>query len=52
MKQISIKLDNEQYEKLQIIGKKFKIDNVSWLIRRSIDLFIDRYEYYREEDMP
>lgn len=52
MKQITIRIDDDQYESLKEIGKKHRIDNVSWCIRRSIDLFIERYKYYREEDLP
>ena len=40
MKQISIKIEDQQYEELQKICASLKIKNVSWLIRRSIDLYL------------
>lgn len=40
MKQITIKIEDEQMESLQKISEKLKIKSVSWLIRRAIDVYL------------
>lgn len=49
MKQITIRIEDNQYELLQEISKAYKIKNVSWLIRRAIDHYVTTY---RKEDIP
>lgn len=41
MKQITLKIDNNQYESLKILCKQYNIKNVSWFIRRSIDIYLE-----------
>ena len=40
MKQITIRIDDEQYNELKNISEKCKIRNVSWLIRIAIDYYL------------
>ena len=40
MKQLTIKIEEEQYNELKKICAALKIKSVSWLIRRSIDLYL------------
>lgn len=47
MKQITIRIEDEQMEALQKISKIYRIKNVSWLIRRAIDVYLITF---RKED--
>lgn len=49
MKQITIRIEDEQYELLQEISEMYRIKNVSWLIRRAIDYYVTSH---RKEDIP
>ena len=49
MKQITIKIDDEQYKELNKISESYRIKNVSWLIRRAIDYYVTSH---RKEDIP
>ena len=49
MKQITIRIEDKQFELLQEISNAYKIKNVSWLIRRAIDHYVTTY---RKEDIP
>lgn len=49
MKQITIRIEDEQFEELQEISEAYRIKNVSWLIRRAIDYYVTSY---RKEDIP
>ena len=47
MKQLTIKIEDEQMDALQKISKNYKIKSVSWLIRRAIDVYLMTF---RKED--
>lgn len=47
MKQITIKIEDEQMKALQKISEINKIKSVSWLIRRAIDVYLMTF---RKED--
>lgn len=49
MKQITIRIEDDQMELLKEISKTYKIKNVSWLIRRAIDYYVTNI---RKEDIP
>ena len=49
MKQITIRIDNEQFKELQKISEEYRIKNVSWLIRRAIDYYVTSH---RKEEIP
>lgn len=49
MKQITVRIEDTQFEELQEISKAYRIKNVSWLIRRAIDYYVTSH---RKEDLP
>lgn len=49
MRQITIRIDDEQFKELQEISEAYRIKNVSWLIRRAIDYYVTSH---RKEEIP
>lgn len=43
LKSITIRIDDDQFNKLQNINKTFKMNGISCLIRRSIDVYINTF---------
>lgn len=48
MKQLTIKIKNEQYEELKELSEECKINNVSCLIRLSLEDYLLKYRNYKE----
>lgn len=48
MKQITIRIDDEQYNKLKSIEKSFRMRGISSLIRRSIDIYLETFPHCDE----
>ena len=43
MKHVSVRMDDEIYEKLEKMSKSFRIPK-SWLIRRAVESYLDKLE--------
>ncbi len=43
MKHVSVRMDDEMYEKLEKMSKSFRIPK-SWLIRRAVESYLDNLE--------
>lgn len=47
MKQLTIKISDEQYEELKELSEECRINNVSCLIRLSLDDYLKKYMEYK-----